>query len=278
MIEVSHLTKRYGPHTAVSDVSFVIEQGGVYGLLGPNGAGKSTTMNVITGCLGATEGTVTIGGYDIFEQPREAKALIGYLPEQPPVYGEDTPREYLTFVARAKGVPKSERKAAVERAMEVTGVTDVADRLIRNLSKGYRQRVGIAQAILGDPAVVILDVRAVCGTILILSKGKLVACDTAEHLERRLAGKTVVYLTAEGSESLVGSVLEACGILQSAEIKEAEGLCQVRIESAEDEQTVSRSLFRCFSEAGCPILGLRTEKADLEAVFMELTAEKEEDA
>ena len=314
MIEVSHLTKRYGPHTAVSDVSFVIEQGGVYGLLGPNGAGKSTTMNIITGCLGATEGTVTIGGYDIFEQPREAKALIGYLPEQPPVYGEDTPREYLTFVARAKGVAKSERKAAVERAMEVTGLTDVADRLIRNLSKGYRQRVGIAQVILGNPAVVILDeptvgldprqileirdlirelgkthtvilsshilseVRAVCGTILILSKGKLVACDTAEHLERRLAGKTVVYLTAEGSESLVGSVLEACGILQSAEIKEAEGLCQVRIESAEDEQTVSRSLFRCFSEAGCPILGLRTEKADLEAVFMELTAEKEEDA
>lgn len=314
MIQVKHLTKRYGPHTAVSDLSFTIEKGGVYGLLGPNGAGKSTTMNIMTGCLAATEGTVTIGGYDIFEQPREAKALIGYLPEQPPVYGEDTPREYLTFVARAKGVGKARRKAAVERVMEVTGITDVADRLIRNLSKGYRQRVGIAQAILGDPAVVILDeptvgldprqileirdlirelgknhtvilsshilseVRAVCGTILILSEGKLAACDTAENLEHRLAGKTVVQLTAEGDGVMIRCLLERIDQLTVTDVTEADGLCHVRVESAEDEQTMSRLLFRCFSEAGCPILGMQTEKADLEAVFMELTAEKEAEA
>ncbi len=220
MIEVSHLTKRYGSHTAVSDLSFIIEKGQIYGLLGPNGAGKSTTMNIITGCLAASEGTVTIGGHDIFEAPKQAKALIGYLPEQPPVYTDRTPREYLTFVARAKGVAKAEVKDQVAKVMEETRITPVADRLIRNLSKGYRQRVGIAQALLGDPEVIILDeptvgldprqmieirelirqlgkdrtvilsshilseVQNLCSTILIISQGKLVAMDTPENLER----------------------------------------------------------------------------------------------
>ena len=157
MIEVKHLTKRYGAHAAVEDLSFCVEKGMVYGFLGPNGAGKSTTMNIITGCLAATEGTVTIGGFDIFEQPREAKRLIGYLPEQPPIYPEMTPREYLTFVAKAKGIARADIESEVARVMQVTGTDVLADRLCRNLSMGYAQRVGIAQALLGKPEVIILD-------------------------------------------------------------------------------------------------------------------------
>lgn len=157
MIEVKHLTKRYGNICAVSDLSFTIEKGQIYGFLGPNGAGKSTTMNIMTGCLAATSGDVKIGGFDIFEESEQAKRLIGYLPEQPPLYPDRTPREYLTFVARAKGIPEKEIPGQLTHVMTVTQTLDVADRLIRNLSKGYKQRVGIAQAILGDPEVIILD-------------------------------------------------------------------------------------------------------------------------
>ncbi len=157
MIEVSHLTKRYGGHTAVSNLSFTIEKGQIYGFLGPNGAGKSTTMNIMTGCLAASEGEVRIDGHDIFEEPQQAKRLIGYLPEQPPLYLDRAPREYLTFVGRAKGIKDKALPEQIGRVMEVTQITDVADRLIKHLSKGYRQRVGIAQALLGDPEVVILD-------------------------------------------------------------------------------------------------------------------------
>ena len=155
MIEVSHLTKRYGGHTAVSNLSFTIEKGQIYGFLGPNGAGKSTTMNIMTGCLAASEGEVRIDGHDIFEEPQQAKRLIGYLPEQPPLYLDRTPREYLTFVGRAKGIKDKTLPEQIGRVMEVTQITDVADRLIKHLSKGYRQRVGIAQALLGDPEVVL---------------------------------------------------------------------------------------------------------------------------
>ena len=157
MIEVKHLTKRYGSHTAVSDLSFTVEKGQIYGFLGPNGAGKSTTMNIMTGCLAATSGEVVIGGYDIFQDAAQAKKLIGYLPEQPPLYLDRTPKEYLRFVARAKGIPEKSVPAELNRVMTVTGTLDVADRLMKNLSKGYRQRVGIAQAVLGDPEVIILD-------------------------------------------------------------------------------------------------------------------------
>lgn len=308
MIEVNGLTKRYGAHTAVSDLSFVIEKGKVYGLLGPNGAGKSTTMNMMTGCLAMTEGTVKIGGYDIFEQPKQAKRLIGYLPEQPPLYPERTPREYLTFVARVKGIAASEVKEKVALAMEVTQISDVADRLIKNLSKGYMQRVGIAQAILGDPEVIILDeptvgldprqiieirelirslgkehtvilsshilseVQAVCDTILILSRGKLVACDTPEQLERLFVGKTTVQLCAEGSEACVRGILDRMQEISAYELQQKDGLCEVRIDAAgEAEHQTCRALFFAFSEAKCAILEMRAEKASLEDVFMELT-------
>ena len=157
MIEVRHLTKRYGGHTAVSDLSFTIDKGKVYGFLGPNGAGKSTTMNIMTGCLGATEGEVLIDGHNIMDEPMKAKRLIGYLPELPPLYMDMTPREYLRFVLQAKGVPHRDWQEQLERVMDKTRITDVQKRLIRNLSKGYRQRVGIAQALIGDPEVIILD-------------------------------------------------------------------------------------------------------------------------
>ena len=212
MIQVEHLTKRYGGHTAVDDISFTVEDGCIYGLLGPNGAGKSTTMNIITGYLSATDGTVTINGHDIAEEPAAAKACIGYLPEQPPLYQDMTVREYLLFVAELKGTrKKADRIAAVENACARTGLQEMEGRLIRNLSKGYRQRVGIAGALLGTPKVIILDeptvgldpaqmieirslihdlgkthtvilsshilseVQTVCDRVLIIAHGKLVA-------------------------------------------------------------------------------------------------------
>ena len=239
MIEVSHLTKRYGSHLALDDLSFTIPEGQIYGLLGPNGAGKSTTMNILTGCLAATSGRVRIDGVDIFEDPMAAKKHLGYLPELPPLYMDRTPEEYLRFVARAKGI--GEVRGELERVMALTQITDVKDRLIRNLSKGYRQRVGIAQAILGDPDIIILDeptvgldprqiteireliqklgenktvilsshilseVQAVCDSILILSRGKLVACDTPDNLERLLTGGTALELEADTQPERLGS-------------------------------------------------------------------------
>jgi len=157
MISVDHLSKRYGDFLAVDDLSFTIEDGHIYGFLGPNGAGKSTTLNIMTGCLAATSGQVTIDGHDIYEDEREAKKLIGYLPEIPPLYVEQTPREYLQFVAEAKGIAKSLLDSEIDRVIEETHIEEMQNRLIKHLSKGYRQRVGIAQALLGNPSVIILD-------------------------------------------------------------------------------------------------------------------------
>ena len=245
MIEVHHLCKHYGNQKAVDDISFTIEKGHVYGLLGPKGAGKSTTMNILTGCLAASSGDVKIGGFDIFEDPGKAKKRIGYLPENPPLYQEMTVREYLSFVAEAKEVPKEERNMQLEHVMEETCITDVAGRMIRHLSKGYRQRVGIAQALLGNPEVIILDeptvgldprqiieirqlirdlgknhtvilsshilseVRSVCDQILIISKGHLVAGDTPENLEKLFAGNTTIELTARAEDGEIREMLSS---------------------------------------------------------------------
>ena len=240
MIEVKHLTKRYGNHTAVDDISFTVEDGCIYGLLGPNGAGKSTTMNILTGYLSATDGTVTIDGHDIAEEPAEAKACIGYLPEQPPLYQDMTVTEYLLFVAELKGVrKKAARRAAVEEVCGRTGLQGMEVRLIRNLSKGYRQRVGIAAALLGTPKVIILDeptvgldpaqmieirslihdlgkthtvilsshilseVQTVCDRVLIIAAGKLIAQGTPEELAGRLAAKGTISATAQGNREAV---------------------------------------------------------------------------
>lgn len=309
MIEVKHLTKRYGNHTAVSDLSFTIEKGQIYGFLGPNGAGKSTTMNIMTGCLAASEGEVKIGGYDIFEQSAQAKKLIGYLPEQPPLYMDRTPREYLTFVAQAKGVAKAQCAAQVQHVMEITQLQDVADRLIKNLSKGYKQRVGIAQALLGNPEVIILDeptvgldprqiieirdliqslgkdhtvilsshilseVQAVCQTILIISKGKLVACDTPENLEKLFAGTAAVELTVEATEEEVDAIFSYLPFVSEYSVKvDDEGRCHVKF-SAEQvvDDSICRDTFFAFAKAERAILQMSMVKASLEDIFMELT-------
>ena len=314
MIEVSHLTKRYGGHTAVSDLSFTIEKGQIYGFLGPNGAGKSTTMNIMTGCLAASEGEVRIDGHDIFEEPQQAKRLIGYLPEQPPLYLDRTPREYLTFVGRAKGIKDKTLPEQIGRVMEVTQITDVADRLIKHLSKGYRQRVGIAQALLGDPEVVILDeptvgldpkqiieirsliqslgqkhtvilsshilseVQAVCQTILIISKGHLVACDTPENLERLFSGSAAVELTVEAGEAQTREILAPLDHIRSVDVRpEGADRCQVTLETDGDEG-VCRAVFFAFSRAGRAILRMTDAKASLEDIFIELTSGEAADA
>lgn len=307
MIQVKHLTKRYGGHTAVSDLSFQMEKGQIYGLLGPNGAGKSTTMNILTGCLAATEGTVTVGGYDIFEEAPQAKGLMGYLPERPPLYLDQTPQEYLTFVAQAKGLGREELGKEVGRVMGATQIAPVSHRLIKNLSKGYQQRVGIAQALLGNPQVIILDeptvgldpkqiieirdlirglggahtvilsshilseVQAVCQTILILSQGRLVACDTPENLERRFAGGGAVELVAEGTEDQVRRILAPLVQSQGLALRaEGEGRWAVSLET-DGPEDLCRALFFAFSRARCPLLRLTSTQATLEKIFLELT-------
>ena len=308
MITVSHLTKRYGPHTAVSDLSFHIEKGQIYGLLGPNGAGKSTTMNIMTGCLAASSGSVTVGGHDIFEEAGPAKRLLGYLPERPPLYLDRTPREYLTFVARAKGVASEDLDRQLRRAMAVTGTADVANRLIKNLSKGYQQRVGIAQALLGEPEVVILDeptvgldpkqiieirtlirdlgrdhtvilsshilpeVQAVCQNVLILSHGRLVAWDTPENLEKRFAGGAAVQLTAEASAEEICRILAPLPGITNLDIQPRDGAaCTVRLETDGEAEALCREIFFAFSGAGRALLRMEADRTSLEDIFLELT-------
>lgn len=310
MIEVKHLTKRYGSHLAVNDLSFTIEKGRIYGLLGPNGAGKSTTMNIITGCLAASSGSVTVDGFDIYENARQAKARLGYLPEQPPLYQDRTPAEYLRFVAEAKGIPAAEIKESITRAMAVTGVEQVSRRLIKNLSKGYRQRVGIAQAILGKPETIILDeptvgldprqiieirelirelgkshtvllsshilseVQAVCDTVLILSGGRLAACDSPANLERLFSGSSTVELLADCTEKEACSILEPIpGITEKVLTMEG-GLCRLTLQSGKPAETLCRQLFFSFAQAQRPILHMTTARASLEEIFIELTAEE----
>ena len=313
MIEVSHLTKRYGNHLALSDLSFTIPNGQIYGLLGPNGAGKSTTMNILTGCLAATSGEVRIDGVDIFEDPMAAKRHLGYLPEQPPVYMDRTPWEYLRFVARAKGVKNLAQE--VDRVMDLTQIADVRDRLIRNLSKGYRQRVGIAQAILGDPDILILDeptvgldprqiteireliqklgenktvilsshilgeVQAVCERLLILSKGKLVACDTPANLEKQMSSASALEIDVCASTEQAEKLLSRLPNVQSFKSKGTADRCQIRLETEKEHlEDLSKAVFFALAEAGTPLLAMTPTNASLEDIFLELTEGKEPEA
>lgn len=308
MIAVEHLTKRYGSFTAVDDISFTLEQGHIYGFLGPNGAGKSTTMNMMTGCLAATAGSVTIDGLDIFEQAREAKKLLGYLPEIPPLYPEQTPEEYLRFVAEAKGLPKAQIDAQVAKALAETRLEPMANRLIRHLSKGYRQRVGIAQALLGDPHYIILDeptvgldplqiieirdlihelgqthtvilsshilseVQAICESVLIIAHGKLVAFDTPQNLENRLTSGGRLTLSADCSAEALHRILAAVPAVCDCRLLTAEeGRCKAQLEITGDAAEACKTLFFAFAKAETAILQLTPEKADLENIFIELT-------
>ena len=315
MIQVEHLTKRYGDFTAVQDLSFEIDQGHVYGFLGPNGAGKSTTMNIMTGCLSATEGRVLIDGHDIFEEPKQAKRLMGYLPEQPPLYLGESPVEYLTFVGRAKGLRGEELHGQVAQVMAQTGVEPVAHRRIADLSKGYRQRVGIAQALLGNPKVIILDeptvgldpiqileirdlirelgrshtvifsshilseVQAICDRILIIAHGKLVAFDRPENLERQLLGENEIVLTTQAEPEEVEAVLARLETLTDiSHQKKPGGYTQTHCKTSHPQPyELTRQLFWAFAESDIPLLEMTLKKASLEDVFLELTEGKEPD-
>ena len=309
MIEVSHLTKRYGGHTAVSNLSFTIEKGQIYGFLGPNGAGKSTTMNIMTGCLSATAGTVKISGYDIYDQPREAKRRIGYLPEQPPLYLAETPEEYLRFVGEAKGLRGETLRQQMEAVIEETGIGEMRGRRIDALSKGYRQRVGIAQALLGQPELVILDeptvgldplqildiraliaalgktrtvlisshilseVQTMCSKILIIAHGKLVAFDTPERLEEQLSSPGEITVAADtGADVARALVAELPGAASVTVSEEGAGSCRLTVTAGGDDlYALSREIFRAFAASGSTLSELRVKKATLEDIFLELT-------
>lgn len=308
MVEVSHLTKKYGDFTAVSDLSFTIEDGLIYGFLGPNGAGKSTTMNIMTGCLSATEGEVIIEGHDIFEEAKEAKKCIGYLPEIPPLYPDLTPVEYLEFVARAKGVPANELDEQIENVMEETGITVYANRLIKNLSKGYKQRVGIAQAIIGRPSLIILDeptvgldpkqiieirnlikslgrkhtvvlsshilseVQAICDRVMIISRGKLVAFDAPENLESLMLGEAAIEVKANCGKDVIEPVIQKMDFVTGYDLSDDEGVCTAIVRIGEnDRQKMQAEMFRIFGENAVPVFQMTPVKASLEDVFIELT-------
>lgn len=310
MIEINNLVKKYGDHVAVDDLSLTVEPGKIYGFLGPNGAGKSTTMNIITGYLGATSGEVKINGHDIFKEPEEAKKCIGYLPEIPPLYVDMTVREYLDFVAELKKLEKSLRKRYVEEAMETTGITDVANRMIRNLSKGYRQRVGFAQAILGYPEIIILDeptvgldpkqiieirelirklgekhtvilsshilteISAVCDHVFIISKGKLVASDATENLVSLMSGAQEIEVTVRTDASEAQKELASITEVSKVEVKnEDEGELIVYAKKGAD---VRESVFRALAEKHFAVLEMHTIEKSLEDVFLEITQEGEE--
>lgn len=308
MIEVTNLTKKYGDHIAVDHLSFRVEKGQIYGFLGPNGAGKSTTMNIITGYLAATEGTVTIDGKDIQKDPEETKRSIGYLPELPPLYVDMTVREYLEFVAELKKVPKKERKQQIDEVMEMTQITDMQQRLIKNLSKGYRQRVGLAQAILGYPEVIILDeptvgldpkqiieirdlirklgenhtvilsshilseVSAVCDHIMIIAHGKLVASDSPENLQKLMSGSMELNLEVKGSAAAVKSALQEISQIDRIEenTEASKNVAKLKVISKENAD-IREQVFYALADAKLPILEMTHAEKSLEDIFLELT-------
>ena len=308
MIEVSNLVKKYGDHTAVDHLSFQIEKGKIYGFLGPNGAGKSTTMNMITGYIASTEGKVMIDGHDILEEPEAAKKCIGYLPEMPPLYFDMTVLEYMKFAADLKKIPKNQKDKQIKEVMDMVKITDMKDRLIKNLSKGYRQRVGLAQAILGYPEVIILDeptvgldpkqiieirdlikslkqkhtvilsshilseVRAVCDYVLIISHGKLVASDTPDNLERLAAGSNSLLMKVKGEKDTIRKDLETIEGVTGVEMSydSDEELWKTKV-SIQENVDIREKVFYAMAKANCPIYEMQVKRVSLEDVFLELT-------
>ncbi len=311
MIEVEHLTKRYGPVTAVQDVSFQVHKGEILGFLGPNGAGKTTTMRVLTGYMPATDGRVVVAGHDVFEQPVEAKRRIGYLPETPPLYPDMTVREYLQFVAKIKGVPKGDRKARVEQVMVRTWVADMAGRACGKLSKGYRQRVGLAQALIHNPDVLVLDeptagldpkqiietrrlikelagdhtiilsthilpeVSQTCDRVVIINQGRVVAVDTPHNLTRRLRGAETMFVQVDGARATdaAAALAKVPGVVRVAPADNAAtGAFEVESEKGRD---VRRELAKAVVLGGHDLLELRPTRVSLEDIFLSLTTEEQ---
>ncbi len=310
MIEVQHLTKRYGPVTAVDDVSFTVERGEILGFLGPNGAGKTTTMRVLTGYMPPTGGKAIVAGYDVFEQPIEAKRRTGYLPETPPLYPDMTVREYLTFVSKIKGVARADRKARVDEMMRKTHISDMANRHCGKLSKGYRQRVGLAQALMHNPEVLILDeptagldpkqiietrqlirglagdhtiilsthilpeVSQTCQRVVIINHGKVVAVDTPEKLTSRLRGSETMYLQVDADGADAASVLQRVSGVTRVGVSETRGTAIGFEVDSEAGRDVRRELAAAVVSRGWGLLEMRPMRMSLEEIFLHVTTEE----
>lgn len=313
MIEVKNLVKRYGNHTAVDGLSFTVEKGQILGFLGPNGAGKSTTMNIITGYMSATEGSVTVDGLDVFDEPEEVKKMIGYLPEFPPLYPDMTVREYLDFVADIKKVKKSEKSQMISDIMNSTKITPMADRLIKHLSKGYKQRVGLAQAIIGYPELIILDeptvgldpkqiieirdlikelskdhtvilsshimqeVSAVCDTVMIIDQGKLIVSDKPENLSKHLGSTGSIKLSVKGDSNTVISALKNIDKVSNVEEQPQtnEGIVNATV-YFDEKDDIREKLFFAMCDIKTPILEMQTIKMSLEDIFLKVTGQENE--
>jgi ABC-2 type transport system ATP-binding protein len=313
LIQVENLTKRYGQHVAVDSINFTVDAGEILGFLGPNGAGKSTTMNILTGYISATEGKALINGIDILEQPEEAKKMIGYLPEFPPLYGDMTVTEYLSFVSDIKGVKAADRKRNMDRIMDLVKIGDVRGRLIKNLSKGYKQRVGLAQALTGNPQVLILDeptvgldpkqiieirnlikelgkdhtvilsshilpeVSAVCERVIIINKGRIVASDTPENLSKGLGDSSRIQLRVAAPEK---QALKAINELHGIKFAESQGSREPDtvdiIVEADSNIDIRRPLFHAMSRASYPILMMKSMDMTLEDIFLQVTTQEQE--
>jgi len=313
LIQVENVTKKYGQRVAVDRLNFTVNRGEILGFLGPNGAGKSTTMNIITGYLSATEGSVKLDGHDILEEPQAVKRQIGYMPELPPLYPDMTVRDYLSFVCDIKGVPRSRRRENLDRSMKLVQISDVGGRLIKNLSKGYKQRVGIAQAIVGTPPVLILDeptigldpqqiietrnlirdlgkehtiilsshilpeVQAVCSRVLIINKGRIVASDTPENLSRGISGDNRLLLRVAGPEREALAAARAVANVVKAEcVGSREPDTVDLIVEARREQDVRREVFSAFARASLPLLMMKSMDLTLEEIFLNLITEEKE--
>lgn len=314
MIEVRNLVKKYGNHVAVDHLNFTVEKGKIYGFLGPNGAGKSTTMNMITGYIASTEGDILIDGHNILEEPEEVKKRIGYLPEIPPLYQDMTVREYLEFASELRSIPREKKKSNIEEVMSTTKIEDVKNRLIKNLSKGYKQRVGLAQALLGYPEIIILDeptvgldpkqiieirdlikglgrkhtvilsshilseVSAVCDHVLIIDKGRLVASDSPENLSKLMAGDNSLELTIKGREEDIRKAFDMVENIQEVIYHDSlvKGACDVTVKVS-GEQDIRENIFFALAEMKCPILKMQSGNMSLEEVFLKLTDDAEKD-
>ncbi len=310
MIEVKNLVKRYGDRDVVDHLSFTVGKGQIVGFLGPNGAGKSTTMNIITGYISPTEGEVTVNGYDIYDEPEKVKASIGYLPEQPPLYPDMKVGEYLNFVSNLKGVKSSDKEKTVRKVMRATKIQDVSERLIKHLSKGYKQRVGLAGAMIGDPEILILDeptvgldpkqileirnlirelskehtillsshimqeVSAVCNQIMIINQGKMILSDVPENIPGHIAQTNDLTFKAKGNKDLIKSIIEKIEHITYSKVLgtgEAE-VYQIEL-SSPAEFDPREEIFYAFAEAKCPILEMNLKVPTLEEVFLRLTGE-----
>lgn len=313
MIQVENITKKYGSFTAVENINFEIEEGEIVGFLGPNGAGKSTTMNMITGFIEPTSGKIIVDGYDISKKPRKAKRQIGYMPEGVPLYSDLTVKEFVTYMAELKGVPRKEKKEKVQKAINETGLTDVQNKLTRNLSRGYKQRVSMAGALVSNPKVIILDeptvgldpkqvteiralikelgkehtvilsshilseVSQICNRVIIINNGKIIAVDTPENLEKKVIKDNSVYVTVEDNDNKIETVKEKLPEVKEIKlVTENEDKTKKYIISSEKDVDLRKSIFNTFAKEGITIFEMKQADATLEDAFMQLISSEKD--